>query len=213
MDGNAGSRTESRIFSSNRFEKLEIDAERDASSNLGSSASGESMNKSSSSSSTSSTSPNFPASANSGSKGIEDRKPAKERSRNGRGSFRGRGSASKFHLDSVEVGECVKSSGHSGALKDDRNVLKGEDGGQKKRSPKQITFDLPCNGAPRVREQEQDGELCGNGQELLPAVAVASSSTTDSGVDSGGDRSPPFEATTVDARKKEWIKVWGVVMG
>lgn len=189
----AGRRAEAKILSSNRFEKLEIDPEQETSGeSLGSSLSGESLSKSSSTTSMSpSNSLNLPSSA---SKGVEEKWPAKERSgRSGRGSLRGRGSA-RFQPDSVEVGDGVRSSGQ----KEDRNMPKGEDGGQKKKSPKQIKFDLPSD-VEGVKEQGS-GHV-GNGQTFPEETAVG---TVDQGgyVDSTGDGTMPLEAIETETRKK-----------
>lgn len=138
-NSSTGTRSESRILSSNRFEKLEIDPEQDtsnASTGFGLSTSGENISKSSS---TTSISPSdsgslMTTSSSFSSRGSEDKRPAKERSsRNGgRGSFRGKGSAKL---------EFAESSHSSSSLKDDKNTVRGDDGGQKKKF-KQIKFDL-----------------------------------------------------------------------
>ena len=188
----SGGKTEARILSSNRFEKLEIDPDSGAS--LGSSTSGENLSLSKSSSSSTSPSLNSPAV----SKGAEDKKPPKERSsRSGRGSFRGRGST-KFQPDTED-----RPSGHvngSALQKEDNKGAQrgGEDGGQRKRSPKQIRFDLPSSAVPNDLEQ---GEL---GEPTIVVVEGSPPSTTgvkgegaDSvGVNSTGDA--PLEASSVE---------------
>lgn len=136
-NSSTGTRSESRILSSNRFEKLEIDPEYETSNaSVGLSMSRENLSKSSS---TTSISPSdsgslMTSSSSFSSRGSEDKRPAKERnSRNGgRGSFRGKGSAKL---------EFAENSNSSGSLKDDKNIVRGDDGGQKKKF-KQIKFDL-----------------------------------------------------------------------
>lgn len=194
--GNAGGKAEARILSSNRFEKLEIDPDSGAS--LGSSTSGENLSVSKSSSS--SISP--PLNSTAGSKGAEDRKPAKERSnRSGRGSFRGRGST-KFQPDSEDGG---RPSGHvnGSALQKEENKGTQKGGEDRKRSPKQIRFDLPSSGALNMKEQDlEQGEV---GEPAVVVMEGSPPSTTgvksegavDSvGVDSTGDA--PLEASSVE---------------
>ena len=157
VDGVSGGASGGRILSSNRFEKLEIDPEQEPASgpSLGPSTSKDNLsNKSlSSSTSSSSTSPSSSLSLSSSSSSMtkgEEKKPAKERSgRSGRGSFRGRGSAKAQGQDNGDGARSAGSQREEKGVKD-----KEEEGGQKKRSPKQIRFELPADSAA----PEQGGE-------------------------------------------------------
>lgn len=186
-DGSAGGRAEARILSSNRFEKLEIDPEHEASGgSLGSSTSGENLSKSSSSTSLSSYS-------NSTSKGGEEKRAAKERSssssRSGRGGFRGRGGAKPQAQESGEPSDGTRAVG--GTQKEERNLKETPDGGPKKRSPKLIKFDLP----PDVEcVKEKDVE---HGRGLLEQTAgVHGTSSLSKGGDAGAT---PSEAGSTEA--------------
>ncbi len=165
------SKSDSRIWSSNRFEKLEVDPDHENfSTSIESSTSGENCSKSSPSTSSTSLTSSMGCSTSASSAGSsssshkasgDDRKPGK--GRGGKGNPRGRGLMK--YQDSGDSGG--RSVGHAAK---EREAGK-EEGGQRKRSPKQIKFDLPPNA--EGKEQEQVGRHGGDSPD--PAKSDASS--------------------------------------
>ena len=151
---NSSSKSDSKIWSSNRFERLELDPDHENfSTSLELATSGENFSKSSpSTSSTSlsssvgySTSASSTVSSSSSHKASgEDRRPGK--GRGGKGSGRGRG-LSKFQEPGSDSGG--RSVGHPTKERDTGK----EEGTQRKRSPKQIKFDLPASADGKDQEQ------------------------------------------------------------
>ena len=188
--GGGGRAPEARILSSNRFEKLEIDPELEGSSiSPSSSTSGDYLSKSLS---TSSISPSSSASFTS--RGTEDRRMGRERGGGGggngrergggggrRGSFRGKGSA-KDLTESASI-----SSGSS------KEKWRSEEGQNKKRSPKQIKFDLPGGSAAA----EACGGISGSKELSEPVQGVSEQAT--------GIASASSSISSVSS--SEWVKV------
>lgn len=143
-NSSVGGKADSRIWSSNRFEKLELDPEQETSStSLGSSTSDWIKSSPSTSfSSNLSTSTSSTVSNSCSSKGADERRPPKERnSRSGRGNPRSRGPIKSQEFSEAEEG--VRSAGLSSDINKPVKETTREDGSQRKKSPKQIKFDLP----------------------------------------------------------------------
>lgn len=176
-------KSDSRILSANRFEKLELDPDHDTS--LKSSSSGESLSKSTLSISSTSSSSNNLSSSTGSSHRVDERRPGKERGNNrgGRGNPRGRGSAKHQTQEQGEAPDGARST-----IKEERygKIMAKEDGGQKKKSPKQIKFDLP----PEVESVPQTASVPQMAAEVLESSGESNtplSSDTPSSISVSGE--------------------------